>query len=86
MVKMILAVNTLIQELGSTKTYECTSFDDKSIVGNHCYHITTKFAVGIKEDEEQLPMLYGLPKPNKGPYKARSLQILIHAQPLNCLV
>ena len=39
-------INTLIQELGSTKTYERTSTDEKSI-DNHCCHITKKFAVGI---------------------------------------
>ena len=52
---------TLIQERGSTKTYERTSSDENSIVDNHCYHITTKFAVGIKENQEQLPTLYRLP-------------------------
>ena len=25
---------------------------------NHCYHITAKFAVGIKENQEKLPALY----------------------------
>ena len=47
-------VNTLIQELGSTKTYERTSSDENSSVDNHCYHITTKSAVGMKESQEQL--------------------------------
>ena len=43
-------INTLTQELGRTKTYERTSTDEKSIVDNHCCHITTKFAVGISEN------------------------------------
>ena len=47
-------VNPLIQELGSIKTNEHTSSDEKSIVDNLCYHVTTKFAVGIKENQEQL--------------------------------
>ena len=43
---------TLIQDLCSTKTYERTSTDEKPIVDNHCYHITTQFAVGIKENQK----------------------------------
>ena len=61
-------VNTLIQELGSTKTYERTSSDEKYVVNSHCCHITAKFAVGIKENQEQLPTLYWLPKLHKRPY------------------
>ena len=37
---------------GSIKTYERTSSDEKSIIDNHCYHITTKFAVGIKKNKK----------------------------------
>ena len=43
----------------------------KSIVENHCCHITTKFAVGISENQEKLPTLYWLPKLHKRPYKSR---------------
>ena len=68
---MVVYINTLIQELGSTKTYEHTSTDEKSIVDNHCCHITTKFAVGISENQEKLPTLYCLPKLHKRPYKSR---------------
>ena len=64
-------VNTLIPELGCTKTYGHTSSDEKSIVDNHCYHITTKFAVSIRENQEQLSTLYWLPKRHKRPYKTR---------------
>ena len=43
-----------IRELGSTKTNERTSTDEKSIVDNHCCHnITTKFAVGISENQKK---------------------------------
>ena len=42
-------------------TYERTSSDETSIVDNFCYHITTKFAVGIKENQ-QLSTLYWLPE------------------------
>ena len=66
-----LLSSMILQELGSTKTYERTSDDEKSIVDNHCYHITTKFAVSIKENKKQLPTLYRLPKLHKRPYKAR---------------
>ena len=64
-------IDTLIQELDSTKTYERTSTDEKSIIDNHCCHITTKFAVGISENQEKLPTLYWLPKLHKRPYKSR---------------
>ena len=60
-----------MQELGSTKTYERFSTDEKSIVDNHCCHITTKFAVGISENQETLLTLYWLPKLHKRPYKSR---------------
>ena len=33
-------VNTLIQELGSTNTYERTSSDEKYVVNSHCCHIS----------------------------------------------
>ena len=64
-------INTLIQELGSTKTYEHTSIDEKFIVDNHCCHITSKFAMGISENQEKLPTLYWLPKLHKRPHKSR---------------
>ena len=34
-------------------------------------HITTKFAVGISENQEKLPTLYWLPKLHKRPYESR---------------
>ena len=43
----------------------CTFTDEKSIVGNHCYHITTMFALGIQKAQEKLPTLYWLPKLHK---------------------
>ena len=64
-------INTLIQELGSAKTYERSASDEKYVVNSHCCHITAKFAAGIKENQEQLPTLYCLPKLHKRPYKAR---------------
>ena len=67
----ITLINTLIQELGSTTTYKRTSSGEKSIVDNHCYHITTKFAVGIKENQEQLSTSYWLPELHKRHYQAR---------------
>ena len=48
-------INTLIQELGSTKTYERISTDDRSIVNTHSIDITAKFAVSIKEKQDRLP-------------------------------
>ena len=78
-------INTLIQELGSTKTYERTSADEKSIVDNHCCHITTKFTVRISKNQEKLPTLYWLPKLHKRPYESRFIANSIHARLLNCL-
>ena len=64
-------INTLIQKLGSTKTYERISTDERSIVNTHSIDITAKFAVRIKEKQDRLPTLYWLPKLHKRPYKAR---------------
>ena len=64
-------INTLIQELGSTKTYEQISTDERSIVTTHSIDITAKFAVSIKEKQDRLPTLYWLSKLHKRPYKAR---------------
>ena len=64
-------INTLIQELGRTKTYEQISTDERSIVNTHSIDITAKFAVSIKEKQDRLPTLYWLPKLHKRTYKAR---------------
>ena len=64
-------INTLIQELGSTKTYERISTDERSIVYTHSIDITAKFAVSITEKQDRLSMLYWLPKLHKRPYKER---------------
>ena len=54
--------NTLIQELGSTKTYERVSTGKRSVVNTHSTDITAKFAVSSKEKQDRLPTLYWLPK------------------------
>ena len=59
----------LIQELGSTKTYERISTEERSIVNTHSIDITAKFAVSIKEKQDSLPTLYWLSKLHKRPYK-----------------
>ena len=64
-------INTLIQKLGSTKSYERISTDERSIINTHYIDITAKFAVSIKEKQDRLPTLYWLPKLHKRPYKAR---------------
>ena len=56
-------INTLIQELGSTKTFERISTDERSIVNTHSIDITSKFAA-IKEPS----VLKNL---HQRPYKAR---------------
>ena len=50
-------INTLKQELGSTKTYEQISTDERSIDNTHSIDITAKFAVSIKEKQDRLPTL-----------------------------
>ena len=47
-------INTLIQELGSTKTYKRISTDERSIVDTRSIDITAKFAVGFKENQGKL--------------------------------
>ena len=51
-------INTLIQELGSTKTYERISTDEISIVNTLSIDITAKFVVSVKEEQDRLPTLY----------------------------
>ena len=70
-------INTLIHKLGSTKTYEQITTDERSIVNTHSsivnthsIEITAKFAVSTKEKQDRLPTLYWLPKLHKLPYKA----------------
>ena len=77
-------INTLIQELDSTKIYERISADERSIVNTHSIDITAKFAAGIKENEDKRPTLYWLPKLHKRPYKARSIEILVNVRLLFC--
>ena len=52
--------NTLIQELGSTKTYKRISTDARSIVNTHSIDITANFAVSIKEKQDRLGVWEGL--------------------------
>ena len=51
-------INTLIQELGSNKTYKRISTDERSIVNAHSIEIIAQFAVSIKEKQDRLPTLY----------------------------
>ena len=44
-------INTLIQEIGSTKTYKRISTDARSIVNAHSIEITAQFAVSIKKNK-----------------------------------
>ena len=64
-------INTLKQELNGTKAYEETSKDEKSVVYSHLNEIPKTFVVDVKERQDRLPTMYGLPKLHKRPYKAR---------------
>ena len=55
-------LNTPRQELGSAKTYEWISTDKRSSFNTHSIDSTAKFAVGVKENYDKLPMLYWLLK------------------------
>ena len=78
-------INTQIQELDNTKTYERISTDERSIVNTHSIDITAKFAVTIKEKQGRLPMLYWLPKLHKQPYKLKFMYNYCFVQTANFL-
>ena len=64
-------INTLKQELNGTKAYEETSTDQKTVVNNHSIDLPYKFAVNVKDRQDNLPTMYWLPKLYKRQYKAR---------------
>ena len=79
-------INTLIQELGSTKTKERTSqMRSLSSITIVVIYVTTKFAVGISENQEKIPTLYWLPKLLNDHINQVLLQTPVHARLLNCL-
>ena len=48
--------------------------NEESVVDNHCYQITTKFTIGIKDNHEsQCPTIYWLPSLRKRRYRAASI-------------
>ena len=58
-------MNTLKQEHNSTKAYEDTSTDEKTVGNSHSNDLPYKFAVTVKEHQDRLPMMYWLPKLTK---------------------
>ena len=64
-------INTLKLELNSTKAYEETFSDEKTVVNRHSNDLPYTFAVNVKERQDKLPTMYWLPKLHKRPYKAR---------------
>ena len=60
-------ISTLMQELGTAKTYEHNLLDEKSVTDRHLCHITAKFGVFVDEDHSKLPTLYWLPKLHQRP-------------------
>ena len=63
-------INTLKQELNSTKAYKEASTDEKTVVTSHSNDLPYKFAVNVKEHQDILPTIYWLLQ--KRPYiKAR---------------
>ena len=64
-------IYTLKQELSTANIYEHNSLDERYVVDRHRCHMTSNFGVFVDEDHCKLPMLYGLPKLHKRPYKSR---------------
>ena len=64
-------INTLKQELSTTKTYEHNGLDETSVVDRHRCSMAAKFGEFVDEDHSKLPTLYWLPKFHKRPYKSR---------------
>ena len=73
-------INTLKQELSTTKTYEHNMLDATSVVDRYRCHMTAKFGVFVDEDKSRLPTLYWLPKLHKRSYMSRFLLIIVHIQ------
>ena len=64
-------INTLKQELESTRAYQETDADEMSVVNAHLNGLPVKFSVCVNEGQDKLPTMYWLPKLHKRPYKAR---------------
>ena len=77
-------INTLIQELGSTKTYKHISTDERSIVKANSIKITAKFAVSIKEKQVDFLRYNGYRNFINDLIKHVSLLILVHVRRLLC--
>ena len=77
-------INTLIQELGSTKTYKRISTDERSIVNTHSIDITAKFAVSTKKSKTDFLRYIGYRNSTNDLIKHVSLLILVHVRLLFC--
>ena len=74
----LLLLNTLIQYLGSIKTYERISTDERSIVNAHSIDITATFAVSIKEKKTDFLHYIGYRNFINDLIKRVSLLIIVH--------
>ena len=65
-------VNSLKQDLDSTRAYLETDTDEMSVVNADLkdLHVPVKFSVCVNEGQDKLPTMYWLPKLHKRPYKA----------------
>ena len=65
-------INTLKRELVDNNAYKLQpSLSERVIVDGHGCHTALHFGVKAKENQDQVPTLYWLPKLHKNPYKAR---------------
>ena len=55
----------------STKVYEQTSENEKTVINKHVFHNATSFAESVNEDHKKFPTFYWQPKLHKQPNKAR---------------
>ena len=68
-------VNTLKQELDSTRAYLETDTDEMSVVNAHLNDLPVKISVCVNEGQDKLPTMYWLPSFTKDHTKLDLLQI-----------
>ena len=68
-------INTLKQELDSTRAYQETDTDEMSVVNAHLNELPVKFSVCVNEGQDKLLTMYWLLKLHKRPYKARFIAV-----------
>ena len=55
---LLFYIQTLKQELSSTRAYKEVSAKEHSVVNDHCSHSPIKFPVNVKDRQDKLPTMY----------------------------